>query len=113
MKEYGPVFTLKRGMDFENLDLLNLSAKFLLSSEDNKLCFVFIVEKENGQSLWKPMNLVPDQSLKEGWQEAHWSIDITELVGPNDVIKSYVWNIGKKELFIDDVKVSLTTNLNH
>jgi len=50
-------------------------------------------------------------SKKEGWEKIEKSFQIPKDITESDIVKVYVWNPGKKKVYIDDLKIEQLTKM--
>ncbi len=70
--------------------------------------FVVSIESKNGTSyFWQTINEIctKEKTSEFGWEKITGEVDLPEIRSNGDIIKVYLWNVGKKQIFMDDVEI--------
>ena len=77
------------------------------SAANNDAKWVITAESASKEPyLWRSIASISAQAT-HGWKEQTAAIELPELHSDNDIIRIYLWNINKTEIFIDDIEVEL------
>lgn len=91
---------------------VNISIYGYLSG-NAKANLVISFESDKGQKDWTAARLENFIQKPNSWGEAFLTKKIPDDVSPGDIVKIYVWNSGKKKVYIDDLKVSVYEDSNY
>ena len=75
---------------------------------------VVSVQSSDGISyFWCGINEIKTNSHPNGvWKNIVGAVEFPMIKSKSDIIKIYLWNIGKKTIFMDDVKVDFVEEEN-
>jgi hypothetical protein len=108
-KEYSVNYT-KRLSDFSSIHNGIVTASVWINSKDaandGKLVLSF---ENNGKAFeWYSADIKSFNQRPGEWQQVLITRPLPKPKSPDDVIKAYIWNPGKKVFYIDDFKVTVT-----
>jgi hypothetical protein len=73
----------------------------------NTFAIICSIENENGTYHYEGVD-VNEDDLKIGeWNQIEIATENNKLRSPDDLLKVYVWYTGKREVFVDDIRVEL------
>lgn len=107
--EFGPALIIKCS-DFSTLmeKILIRSTAFVFPTaplQSDKVCLVFSLEKNHVPYQYESL-LLNDLNLKVNqWNKISFTVHLYKIKSDNDILNIYLWNPGKKELYLDDFSV--------
>ena len=110
--EYGPSATYRLG-DFvtHQNNFIDLSMKVNSLNNDDELMLVGTLSNNENQIYWGAASLkeLSIPILNTDWKLIMQSIKLSDIseVGPNTILKVFVWNKSKSEFIIDDIKIKI------
>ena len=104
--EYGPAFTKKiseiNGGNFNKIHIALWA--FAPEPISNMPIVISIENAEKGGYIWASSH-IENFIFQDEWGRAFFNFDMPEVKSKDDVLKIYVWNVERKNLFIDDFSI--------
>ena len=111
------------GLTITNIDFLYGKERVLLKTSfwkyetntQSDAKFIVAVDSSNGKPyFWHALNEIETkQSIPKGiWEKVTGAVELPPIRTKNDIITIYLWNIGKKPILVDDVKIDFIEEKN-
>jgi len=106
--EYGPTFKAKvKDMFKSTSDILNVSLLGRIAGLNDDAQLVVSFDKEGNSYDWHGNSFSYFIKSKDQWKRIFLSVRLPEHVSLEDNVSIYVWNSGKKTIFIDDMQIKV------
>jgi len=106
--EYGPTFKAKVKDIFKSTsDILNVSLLGRIAELNDDAQLVVSFDKEGNSYDWHGNSFSFFIKGKDQWKRIFLSVRLPQDVSPEDNVSIYVWNNGKKTIFIDDMQIKV------
>lgn len=109
--EWGPSFTSRLDKIIEN-NFIDISVKVKANTASDDVVLVGSLDSNEENIYWGGTSLKDFKTIDEKqseWITIHHTIKLSYIKLDHDdiILKTYVWNKGKKDIFIDDFKIYL------
>jgi hypothetical protein len=101
--EYSPAFVI-RVADVNNSKFDRIKVSLWAFSPDvitNMPIVISIENNKKGGYIWASSHIENFIEPKK-WGQAFFNFEVPEILSPDDVLKIYIWNVGKNVIYIDD-----------
>ena len=105
--EYSDGLIIKDMSKLYNKRNLVLKTSFWRNDKDERAeaWLVINIETSKGESyFWHAIKTINDQET-DIWKKIEGAVDLPPIRSMDDVIKIYLWNKDKKEIYMDDINV--------
>lgn len=109
--EFGPVFHVPvEKTDREKENIFHVSADFMRSDSlgVNRLLMVFSVETENETLHYVTSDIGEQTPDKNVWYKTHFTFYVPENLKDGKMLKTYIWNIDKKAVLLDNFRLEIS-----
>jgi hypothetical protein len=100
---------------YENIDskkenIFHVSADFMRSDSiaKNRLLMVFSVEIDNKSIHYVTSDICEQTPQKNVWYKTHYTFDVPDNLEKGTMLKTYIWNIDKKTVLMDNYKLEIS-----
>jgi hypothetical protein len=101
LADFSPTFSLH--LNEENFaNRVDISVKVKANTLPDSVQIVFLVQHPNGTHHTKSLHFAEMVTTTSSWHTIYWSVDLSNIAAPNDVIKCFVWKLDKSSLNLDD-----------
>ena len=92
------------------MDIFNVSADFLRTDSVgiNRLLMVFSVEAGNKAIHYVTADIGEQTPEKNVWYKTHFTFYVPEKLEDGTMLKTYIWNIDKKAVLMDNYKLEIS-----
>ena len=107
--EFSPCFTKRVGDIMKRKDnLIHVTLQAKLSNLSEAVLVVALEDNKGKQYLWRGMKLNNFIMQENKWEKVFHSLRFYDIYSSDDILKVYVWNSGKGEVFVDDIQITVT-----
>lgn len=109
--EFSPVFHVPvEKTDREKENVFHVSADFMRSDSVgvNRLLMVFSVEADDKAIHYVTADIGEQTPEKNVWYKTHFTFYVPERLEDGTMLKSYIWNIDKKAVLMDNYKLEIS-----
>jgi hypothetical protein len=104
---YSPAFSKKFSTISGNKKCIFKISMFTKFELGAKPVIVFTTHRKDKNIIWAGENVYSYFSHAEKWRKVYFLKEVDSDIATNDIVEIYVWNTGKKTVWIDDFKIEL------
>jgi hypothetical protein len=109
--DFSPVFHVPyENIDSKKENIFHVSADFMRSDSiaKNRLLMVFSVEIGNKSIHYVTSDICEQTPQKNVWYKTHYTFDVPDNLEKGTMLKTYIWNIDKKTVLMDNYKLEIS-----